>query len=259
MIHRPTRRHVTGRVALAVVSIAAVALLADVPADAVATPDWIVTTIAGQGTEAFSGDGGAAALAEINEPRDSAVAPDGSLVWERTIGDAKLQQNAVVAVDSTGNILVAGSFYGTVDLGGGPMVSAGEADVFIAEMDPNGAHLWSKRFGDSANQLGVSIAFDPQNNVVLAGSLVGAADFGGGPLASAGGSDVFVAKLDSKGDHLWSKRFGDAADQEVTGVTSDATGAVILGGYFAGSLDLGGGTMTAKSSMSDGFVAKFSP
>lgn len=187
------------------------------------------------------------------------LSPDGALVWAKTIGDDKLQQNAVVTVDAAGNILVAGSFYGAVDLGAGPMVSAGEADVFLAKLTPDGAHLWSKRFGDSANQLGVSIAFDVQNNILLAGSLVGAADFGGGPLASAGGNDVFVAKLDPNGDHLWSKRFGDAADQQVTGVTSDATGAVFLGGYFAGALDLGGGAMTAKGGMSDGFVAKFSP
>ncbi len=80
------------------------------------------------------------------------------------------------------------------------MVSA-EGDVF-SPADPNGSHLWSKRFGDSANQLGLSIAFDAQNNILLAGSLVGAADFGGGPLASAGGNDVFVAKLDPKGDSL---------------------------------------------------------
>ncbi|MFO0587288.1 MAG: nucleotide-binding protein [Polyangiaceae bacterium] len=187
------------------------------------------------------------------------LGPDGSVLWAKRYGDTDLQQNAVVAVDSAGNILFAGSFRGTIDLGGGPMVSAGEADVFLAKLDPDGKHLWSKRFGDSQDQLSMSIAFDVQNNVLLAGAFVGALDFGGGPLASAGGHDVFLAKLDTLGDHVWSKRFGDQAEQYVTAVASDGAGAVLVTGYFTGALDLGGGAMIAKSALSDGFVAKFSP
>jgi DNA-binding beta-propeller fold protein YncE len=39
----------------------------------------IVTTIAGTGTAGFSGDGGAAASAELNAPRDLEIGPDGDL------------------------------------------------------------------------------------------------------------------------------------------------------------------------------------
>lgn len=187
------------------------------------------------------------------------LGPDGTALWAKQYGDAKNQQNAVVAVDGSGNILLSGSFEGSVDLGAGPMVSAGGSDVFVAKLDPNGKHLFSKRFGDSQEQVSLGIAFDAQNNVLLAGSFVGALDFGGGPLASAGGHDVFLAKLDTLGDHVWSKRFGDSAEQYVTAVASDSTGAVLLAGYFTGALDLGGGSMNAKSALADGFVAKFSP
>ena len=185
--------------------------------------------------------------------------PDGTPIWAKQFGDDKNQQNAVVAVDGSGNILVSGGFEGSIDLGAGPMVSAGSSDVFVAKLDPNGKHLWSKRFGDTQEQVGLSITFDSQNNVLLAGSFVGALDFGGGPLASAGGHDVFLAKLDTLGDHVWSKRFGDGAEQYVSAVASDSTGAVLLAGYFTGALDLGGGPMQAKSAFADGFVAKFSP
>lgn len=80
-----------------------------------------------------------------------AGATGGTHLWSRRYGDPSTQQNAALAVDNAGNILVGGSFYGTVDLGlgGGALVSAGGADVFLAKLDPNGEHVWSKRFGDA--------------------------------------------------------------------------------------------------------------
>ena len=41
--------------------------------------DGIVTTVAGTGTQGYSGDGGPATLAELNTPWDLALAPDGTL------------------------------------------------------------------------------------------------------------------------------------------------------------------------------------
>jgi hypothetical protein len=55
--------------------------------------------------------------------------------------------------------------------------------------------LHRKSFGDGATQLGQAVTTDASGNVLFAGYLNGAVDFGKGPLLSAGGSDVFVAKL----------------------------------------------------------------
>lgn len=187
------------------------------------------------------------------------LSPEGGALWAKRFGDEQTQQNAVVAVDAAGNILLAGSFSGTVNLGGQDLESDGSYDVFLAKLDPSGGHLWSRRFGNVEEQLGLAVTFDPSGNVLLAGYLDGAADFGGGPLASAGGDDVFLAKLDPGGNHLWSKRFGDADHQRVTAIATDAAGAVFITGNFAGSIDFGAGSLVAKSKMSDVFVAKLSP
>ena len=36
----------------------------------------------------------------------------------------------------------------TVDFGGGPLITAGNGDVFAVKLDPNGGHMWSKQFGE---------------------------------------------------------------------------------------------------------------
>jgi hypothetical protein len=94
-----------------------------------------------------------------------------------------------------GNVLVAGRFEGTIDFGGGPLASLGVGDVFVAKLDTDGGHLWSKRFGNASDEAAAGVATDSAGNVLVAGHFDGAIDFGGGPLNNAGGGDVFVVKL----------------------------------------------------------------
>jgi hypothetical protein len=100
-----------------------------------------------------------------------------------------------VATDSTGQVAVVGVFADSIDFGGGPVVSAGSYDVFVAKLDADGEHLWSQRFGDAIEQRGSDIAMDDDGNVVVTGNFYSTIDFGGGILTSAGWNDVFVVKL----------------------------------------------------------------
>ena len=160
-----------------------------------------------------------------------------------------------VATDSSGNVVITGYFGGSVDFGGGPLSSAGLADFFVAKYDGNGNHLWSKRFGDSSSESGAEVATDGSGNVVITAGFEGSVDFGGGPLSSAGLADIFVAKFDGSGNHLWSKRFGDSSSDKGASVATDGSGSVVITGYFFGSVDFGSGPLTSASN-GDGFVAK---
>jgi len=55
--------------------------------------------------------------------------------------------------------------------------------------------------------------------------------------------DVFLAKLDAAGRHLWSRSYGDAQDQISLKVEPDELGGAFLAGYFRGTFDLGGHPM----------------
>jgi hypothetical protein len=105
-------------------------------------------------------------------------------------------------------------------------------------------HAWSSRFGDSDTQFGKAVAADALGNVFATGEFWGTVDFGGGPLTSAGGWDVVVAKLDAAGNHLWSKRFGDGGFQFSEGVAVDGFDNVIITGTFSNSVNFGGGPLT---------------
>jgi hypothetical protein len=103
------------------------------------------------------------------------------------------------------------------------------------------------------------IGVDRNGNVYVAGDLEsgsGSFDFGGGPLTGAGGRDVFVASFDGTGQHRWSKRFGNGAEQRAHGMAVSPEGLVGLTGSLEGSADFGGGVFKSAGK-SDAFVAVF--
>lgn len=116
--------------------------------------------------------------------------------WSKTFGsDAEEQSGRAVAVDSDNNVLLAGNFHGSIDLGAGPVTSAGMEDVFLAKLTSTGAVSWNKRFGDDKDQFATGIAVAASGECVITGWAQGTIDFGAGSLTSAGEHDLFLAKF----------------------------------------------------------------
>lgn len=187
------------------------------------------------------------------------LGPAGNHLWSRRAGATKEDDRAMgAAIDSAHNVVVTGVFGGstgaTIDFGGGSLVSLGSWDIFVVKLDAAGNHLWSKRYGDSAQQQSAAVAIDTEGNIVIAGTFWGTLDFGGGPIKSGGQDDIFVAKLDPSGNHLWSKRFGDGqTKQGARSVSVSATGDVYVTGQCAGTVDFGDGPL-AKIGEADAFL-----
>ncbi len=180
----------------------------------------------------------------------------GAHLWSKRFGGTSDQFAYAVKGAPGGGVLLAGDLGGSVDFGGGLLTSNGGPDAFLVRLDENGDHVWSKQFGDASSQTLNALSSAPNGDVIAAGDFTGSVDFGGGPLATAGFVDVAVVRMDSAGNHLWSKRFGDANEQRVTALAVDSNGDSWLTGYFIGAgLDFGGGALPYAGSY-DVFVAK---
>ena len=123
---------------------------------------------------------------------------------------------------------------------------------------------WAKAYGGTFFDYGNSITVDNSGNVYTTGSFVGTADFDPGAgtfnLTSAGGTDVFIQKLDASGNLLWAKAFGGTSTDQSNSITVDASGNVYATGNFKGTVDFdpGAGTfnLTSAGSYDDFFVQK---
>lgn len=178
--------------------------------------------------------------------------PSGAHRWSRRLGGTSSDSVSGLATDGSGAIVVAGSFGGVVDFGGGPLVSAGSADIYIASFSPSGAHLWSKRFGDVPGEIAGGVATDLGGNVFLTAYSGSSLDFGGGPQA-VGGS---LVSFDASGAHRWSKSFG--LNVQGRHVATDPNGNIAVLGYLSGPADLGGGSLASAGAF-DVLVASFAP
>ncbi|MFO0591560.1 MAG: SBBP repeat-containing protein [Polyangiaceae bacterium] len=185
----------------------------------------------------------------------AALSCSGQDQFHKKFGDAGAQAGGGVAAWN-GGAVVCGTFAGTVDFGGGNLVSGGGNDAFVASYDYLGAHQWSKRFGDAAAQSAAAIAVDPQGNVYVVGDNAGVIDPGGGNLTTAGLADVFLVKYDVNGVFKWAKQFGDNKAQNGLAVAAGADGRVAITGQYAGKMDFGGGVFTTAGG-TDIFLAVF--
>jgi hypothetical protein len=134
-----------------------------------------------------------------------------------------------------------------MDLGGGSLVSAGGRDVFVAKLDAEGKHVWSKNYGDVNNdQVGYGVVVNGKEDAVVTGWFEGILDFGNGSLSSKGGHDVFVANLDGEtGSTLWAKSWGSSSGDETAGpVLALASGELVVVGSFNNYLNVIGETLS---------------
>lgn len=189
-------------------------------------------------------------------------APDGALLWSRTLFSS--ESNSVglsaVAVDDAGDLVVTGSYAGALNLGAGPLPTVSRG-LFVARLGPTGDVRWSRGFPVQGYTGVRDVALDAAGNVVLLGALSRTADFGGGVLVGGpfSGSrrdytESFLLKLDPSGTHLWSRVLDDDAAATYAGTLAvDDTGHVLVGGL------LGEGDLIERTWTRTPFVSRLAP
>ena len=185
----------------------------------------------------------------------------GKTLWARAFGGHLDELPMAVSVNPSGSPVIIGSFTDAIDFGDGPMRSMGRDDVFVAKLSPQGKTLWSRRLGDTDEDIGAALATDQYGNVYAGGWFWKQLDLAGKVRKSHGKKDMFLAALSPSGDPLWGTTFGGVEDDYTRGLAVDKT-AIYMTGTFHKSVNLGGKDLAAAAApkallpMGDVFVAK---
>ena len=190
----------------------------------------------------------------------SCAGSGGEYGWSKHVGgDILPDEGLAVAVDSAGHSYVTGDFSVTANFGGTTLVSAGTRDAFVAKYRADGTLVWAKRLGGAYDDFGQAVAVDGAGNVLVTGKFQAAGDFAGSSLISAGGYDIFLAKLAGlDGRPMWVKRIGGSGSDEGASLALDGSGNAYLAGQFQGAVDFGSGPVANTNPYAHAFVAKYS-
>lgn len=176
-----------------------------------------------------------------------------------------------VAIDSSGNVITAGVFYGTVDFDPSPLsynlTSAGISDDFdicVAKLNKSGSLVWIKQIGGISSELCQSVATDNNGNIVCAGDFYTVVDFDPGPgfynLGFQNNPHTFILKLNSSGDFIWAKELPYSSG--TLQMSLDESGNIYYCGMLSDTLsdfDPGPGSFQLSTNgITDVFVSKIS-
>ena len=185
----------------------------------------------------------------------------GQFIWARTLdGDAFTRG---IAVDSSGDIHIAGGFSGAIDFDPGPgtffPTIADGSHLFVWKLDSSGNLIWAR----AAGGLGANgIAVNTFGEVLVAGVFRGPSDFDPGPgefILAGLGTDAVLWKLDSSGNFLTAHRFGSNGPDQAWGVAVDSAGDEYLFGEFNSTVDFDPGpgvTSLTSAGGGDAFILK---
>jgi hypothetical protein len=178
-------------------------------------------------------------------------------VWAKRFGDPDDQYANAVAVDANNNVLVVGAAQETINFGGQDLNAGGSYSAFVVKLSKDGAHVWSRMYGDAQAQEATAVDVDFGGNVYVTGTFSGTISFDNGAttLTSGGAQDVFVVKLDQMGTPIWARAFSGAGTQNARGISVDGNGNVYVTGSFDGTTSFLG-TMATSNSQLDGYLVR---
>lgn len=176
----------------------------------------------------------------------------GAQQWIKTLGGTSTDNGASVAVDSSGNVYVAGNYTNTTtnansvtDFAGAALngkTATASTDGFIAKLNSSGTQQWIKTIGGTGSDGVLGVAVDASLNVYVNGAYVNtsanassvkdfsAANLNG--LTTTSSADAFVAKLDSSGTQQWIKTFGGKGTDNSIGIALDSSANVYVTGNY---------------------------
>ncbi len=141
----------------------------------------------------------------------------GETTWTRTVGGAGKDEAGCVRQTSDGGYIVAGQ---TLSFG------AGSADVYLIKMNEMGETLWTRTYGDTFPNVGMSVRQTDDSGYVIAGYTYSSAE---------NRNDALLIKTDRSGNMLWKKTYGDTLYELASSVRQTPDGGYVFAGYKGAS------------------------
>ena len=162
----------------------------------------------------------------------------GELDWQKGFGGAGADLLQAVRLTGDGGFLLAG----VSDSGAGLQKkdpSRGKEDFWIIKLDARGNEQWQRTIGGAGQEQLSAVSTAPDGGYILAGSsgsakspeVKGARDPFGKWEDGFGNLDLWIVKLDGKGDIEWQRTIGGKYADQARGVVPTPDGGYLIAAY----------------------------
>ncbi|UOQ70751.1 T9SS type A sorting domain-containing protein [Hymenobacter cellulosilyticus] len=183
----------------------------------------------------------------------------GQWQWVKQLSATEMAASGV-AMDGAGNVVLVGSYGGTLTLGNlPPLPSGGSRTLYVAKLAPaTGQWLWATRAAGSnaASSSGSASStwFTPAGDVLVTGKVQnGSFQFGSLPAVASG--KTYLAKLDGASG-TWQWLHETPASTTYNVVTFNPSGELLTAGSFSSTVSFGQGLSLSSAGGQDIFVSK---
>lgn len=187
----------------------------------------------------------------------SKINPEGNVMWAKSYGGQGEDLAKSLILDEQNNIYLTGYIGGQTTFGNDTYTVKGISDIFILKINPSGNVIWSKQIGGTAYDEGTKIIIDKNNQIFIAGYFAISATFGNQLLISAGLQDVFISKLDTDGNFIWTVKGGGTSMDIPYNISLTPNGTqIFVSGAFTNTATFGNTTVNSFGDSYNTFALK---
>lgn len=167
-----------------------------------------------------------------------------------------IDEGNAIGFDKSGNLYVAGTFYGTININGVNLTATGSSDIFLAKYNSTGSLVWAVKGGGTEFDKLEALSVSQTGRITITGNYDTSTKFGYYNFNSSGNMDIYVVQYDTYGNVYWATSFGGAEDDRPTDIVNDASGNTYVTGYFNGTMSFANLSSIASAGLMDAFYTK---
>ena len=173
---------------------------------------------------------------------------EGNEIWTKIYGSKRDDLAWGSEIDEKNNLYLFGETHGNLNGQINTSGAEGLEDGFVMKVDSDGNHIWTTLIGNPSvagfvdglyliygNEEIFDIALTNEEFIYVIGET---SDENTNPTTGEPGTDdILLSKLDSNGQIIWTKTFGDSLDDVGYSVELDSNGDLFIGGMTNGNLN----------------------